>query len=258
MDFDFELYLTLATLISGVICLIDIFYWAPIRKEKSITKQPILIEYARSFFPILLIVLLLRSFLAEPFRIPSGSEKPGLLVGDFIVANKFAYGLRLPVLRTQLVHVGEPKRGDTTLFRPPRNPSIYYIKRIVGVPGDHISYINKVLYINGVEAKQKFLKQVTDKDDNGNVQTQDMMEEDLMGVKHTIYVRPDRLAEDGSWVVPPGHYFAMGDNRDGSNDSRYWGFVPEHNLVGKAFLIFFSWNNDDHQVRWDRIGMVIH
>lgn len=258
MDFDFELYLTLAVIISGIIALVDIRYWAPHREKNNIAKQPIIIEYCRSFFPILLIVLLLRSFLAEPFRIPSGSEKPGLLVGDFIVTSKFAYGVRLPVLHTKLINVAEPKVGDTTVFRYPVNPSIDFIKRIIGAPGDHISYINKVLYVNGEPATQKLLGVVTDKDDEGNSWPVELREENLKGVKHKIYIRPDVPAQDFSVVVPPGHYFAMGDNRDNSNDGRYWGFVPEENLVGKALWIWFSWDNDKHRVRWDRMGKAIN
>lgn len=258
MDFDFELYLTLAVIISGIIYLIDIFYWAPLRAEKNIDKQPILIEYARSFFPILLIVLLLRSFLAEPFRIPSGSEKPGLLIGDFILTSKFSYGVRLPAIHAKIWHVAEPKNGDTTVFRYPKNPSMNFIKRIIGVPGDHISYINKVLYINGKLATQKLLNVTTDKNEAGTVVPVELREEDLLGIKHLIYVRPDVPAEDFSVVVPPGHYFAMGDNRDDSNDSRYWGFVQEQNLVGKALWVWFSWDGDANHIRWDRIGKAIH
>jgi len=258
MDFYFEFYLTLAVVITGIISLLEIYYWAPQRQQAGIAKHPLIAEYSRSFFPILFTVLLLRSFLAEPFRIPSGSEKPGLLVGDFIVTNKFIYGLRLPVLRTKFLSVEEPKRGDTTVFRFPENPQIYYIKRIVGVPGDTISYVNKVLYINGEAAAQQLLGETKDRDDAGHEQIVELKKEDLIGVKHDIYMRPDVPAQDFSVIVPPGYYFAMGDNRDNSSDSRYWGFVPEKNLVGKALWIFFSWDNYDHHVRWNRIGKAIH
>lgn len=255
MNFDFELALTLVVILCGLITLVDVFYWAPYRKQLDITKPPLIIEYSRSFFPMLLVVLLLRLFLAEPFVIPSGSEKPGLLVGDFIVANKFSYGLRLPISHTKIFHVGEPVLGDTTVFRSTVKPRL--VKRIVGVPGDHVSYINKVLYINGAPAIQKLLGQTIDQESVDNKRTVELKEENLMGIKHAIYIHPDVPAQDFSVVVPPGHYFAMGDNRDSSNDSRYWGFVPEQDLVGKAFLIWFSWDNDAHRVRWNRMGMVI-
>lgn len=254
MNFNFELLLTIATLVTGIIYLVDICYWAPQRKQLAIEKPPHWIEYSRSFFPILIIVLLLRSFLAEPFRIPSGSEKPALLVGDFIVTSKFAYGVRLPVLHTKVLSVGEPARGDLAVFRTPTDNSTYFIKRIIGLPGDRISYINKVLYINGVVANQKLLGQAIDTDEEGHDWPVELKEEDLLGLKHNVYVRADVPVQDFSVIVPPGEYFAMGDNRDNSNDSRYWGFVPEQNLVGKALWIWFSWDGEHHKVLWHRMG----
>ena len=258
MNFNFELILTLAVVITGIISLMNLLYWEKQRKQQAITQQPIWIEYARSFFPVLLIVLLLRSFLAEPFRIPSGSEKPNLLVGDFIVTNKFIYGIRLPVSYTKIISLEDPKRGDIAVFRFPVDPAINFIKRIVGVPGDKISYMNKVLYINGIPANQKLLGQATDENETGQALPVSLKEEDLLGVKHLIYVRPDVPAQDFSTVVPPGKYFVMGDNRDNSNDSRYWGFVPEENFVGKALWIWFSWDAEYNRIRWDRIGQAIH
>jgi signal peptidase I len=257
MPFDFELILTLAVIISGLIYLADVLMFA--KQRPADAKVPILIEYSRSFFPILLIVLILRSFLAEPFRIPSGSDKPTLLVGDFILVNKFDYGIRLPVLHTKIVAMGEPKIGDIAVFRYPLNPSVYYIKRIVGVPGDRISYINKTLYINGEEMPQTVVGVATDHNQSGEPRWPvQVRAEDLAGIQHKIYIRPDVLAQDFSLTVPPGHYFAMGDNRDDSNDSRYWGFVPEQNLVGKAVYIWFSWDGEQNTIRWSRMGTKIH
>lgn len=259
MNLDFELFLTCATIITGLGSLADVLFFAPQRKRAAITHVPVWAEYARSFFPILLLVLILRSFIVEPYRIPSGSDKPTLLVGDFLVANKFAYGLRLPVLHTKIYQVGEPQTGDIILFRLPQDPAKDLIKRVVGMPGDNVSYIDKVLYVNGKEATQTALGQTTDRNfSNEAFWPVEIRQENLAGIVHKIYVRPDVPAQDFSVVVPPGQYFVMGDNRDNSNDSRYWGFVPEANLVGKALGIWFSWNNDQTNVRWQRIGTRIH
>lgn len=256
MGFSFELLLTLAVLVSGFVWLLDTLFWA--RKRPKNAKVPLAIEYSRSFFPVLLIVLLLRSFLLEPFRIPSGSDEPTLLVGDFIVANKFIYGLRLPVIHTKFMQNQEPATGDIVLFRWPVDPSQNFIKRVIGVPGDQISYVNKVLYINGVEAKQTILGQATDEDGLGHSWPVTVIEENLMGIKHKSYLRSDVPVQDFSLTVPQNMYFVMGDNRDSSNDSRYWGFVPESNFVGKAYAIWFSWNGDNNNIRWGRMGSLIH
>ncbi|SRR5579883_545732 len=258
MNFNFELILFYATLVCGVIVLLDVIFWA---KNRSIThkKMPMIIDYARSFFPVLLIVFLIRSFLYEPFRIPTGSLKPTLNVGDFIVVNKFDYGVRLPVLHKKIFKVSEPKRGDIFVFRWPPNPSVDFIKRVVGVPGDHISYIDKVLYINGEKIPQSFIKNTTDEDETGHSWTVELKLENLLGIEHEIYQTPSRIDTDfRDLVVPKGMYFAMGDNRDDSADSRFWGFVPEENIVGKASMVWMSWNSDDHSIRWDRIGRKIH
>lgn len=257
MSFNFEFFLTIAVIISGVIALADILIFAPIRQRKNIAHPSVLIEYARSFFPILLLVLLLRSFLAEPFRIPSGSEKPDLLIGDFIVSNKFSYGIRLPVLHKKIIAIGEPKRGDIMVFLWPKDTSTYFIKRVIGLPGDVITYKDKVLTINGQVAPQTLLGVQTDHDANEKWRVL-LKRENLLGVQHDIYLRPDQLATDFSVTVPPGNYFVMGDNRDNSLDSRYWGFVPEKDLIGKAIWVFFSWDNERHRVRWHRLGMRIH
>ena len=256
----FELILALLVIFSGLIYLADALYFAKKRAEKNITTMPKIIEYSRSFFPVLLVVLVLRSFLFEPFRIPSGSLKPTLQIGDFILVNKFAYGFRLPVTHTKIIAVGEPKVGDIVVFRSVTDPdNLDLIKRIVGVPGDRISYINKVLYVNDIPAEQIFVKQTSDGDNQSQSWPVIEKTENLVGVKHEIWERPD-LNESGDFhdiVVPANSYFAMGDNRDDSTDSRFWGFVPEQNIIGKAEWILLSWNGDKDNLRWDRIGQRI-
>jgi signal peptidase I len=204
----------------------------------------------------------LRSFLFEPFRIPTGSLEPTLLAGDFILVNKFDYGIRLPVAHTKIIPTGELKRGDIIVFRYPPNPSIDYIKRLIGLPGDHISYIDKILYVNGKKIPQQFEKNAVDYGDDGLSWDVEQKQEDFFGVKHSIYQIPTRPDDDfKDLVVPPGMYFAMGDNRDDSADSRYWGFVPDKNIIGKASVIWMSWDsraNLLHKIRWDRIGTIIH
>ena len=169
MNFNFEIILFYATVLCGLVALFDVIFLAPERRrqKKDADKLPLIIDYARSFFPVLLVVFLLRSFIYEPFRIPSGSLKPTLLVGDFILVNKFDYGVRLPITHTKIYSLGEPKRGDIIVFRYPPDPSIDYIKRVIGVPGDHISYIDKVLYVNGQQIPQTFEKNTVDQDDYG-------------------------------------------------------------------------------------------
>ncbi len=260
MDFDFSFFLVLATFLTGII-------WGGYVLTRRLQpagqvapqKEPLLVEYARSFFPVVLIVLLLRSFLVEPFRIPSGSMMPTLLIGDFILVNKFAYGIRLPVLNTKIIEVGEPKRGDIVVFRFPKDPTVDYIKRIVGLPGDRITYYNKQVFVNGVPVKQTPLGTY-----EGAVQTGGMMgselllSEELGAVTHDILIRrEDPVAKEGEFIVPAGHYFVMGDNRDNSNDSRFWGAVPEGNLVGKAFLIWMSWDSTKPGIAFNRLGTVL-
>ncbi len=259
MSFNFELILFYATIISGVLALIDILFLAPIRKRQARKKMPFIMDYARSFFPVLLIVFLLRSFLYEPFRIPSGSLEPTLLTGDFILVNKFDYGIRLPVIHTKVMEIGKPERGDIIVFRWPPDPSIDFIKRVIGVPGDHISYVNKVLTVNGQVVPQSDLRVATAYDELGHASQVAEKEEDLLGVKHHIYIDPQKTDKDyHDIVVPEGEYFVMGDNRDDSADSRYWGFVPEKNIVGKAVLVWMSWDNVKTLPRLNRIGTVIH
>jgi len=257
MDVDFSFFLLVASVVTGII-------WGGyllLLKSKGETfdekNEPVLVEYARSFFPIVLIVLLLRSFLAEPFRIPSGSMMPTLLVGDFILVNKFTYGIRLPVINKKIIELNEPQRGDIVVFRYPKDPAVDYIKRVIGLPGDKISYHNKKLTINGTPIEQVSLGRY-----EGVGQGQDMtgaenLLENLTGVEHSILIRNGAPTVEFDYIVPQGNYFAMGDNRDNSNDSRYWGPVPEENLVGKAFFIWMSWDWQHKGVGFDRIGTVL-
>lgn len=259
MNFNFELILFYATLITGLISLFDVLFLAKGRKKKGVTKLPLIINYAKSFFPVLLIVFLLRSFLYEPFRIPSGSLEPTLLTGDFILVNKFDYGVRLPVVHKKIFGQGELKRGDIVVFRWPPNPSIDFIKRVVGLPGDHISYINKELYVNGQKIQQEFLQTTPAQNEGGKEWQAAEKQEDLLGVKHHIFIDPTRPSRDfKDIVVPEGMYFMLGDNRDWSEDSRYWGFVPDKNVVGKAVMVWMSWDGTKTNVRWNRLGKLIH
>jgi signal peptidase I len=275
MNFDFQAIMVLALLLTGVLWAIDAFIWKPRRQRKAenlkqqaqdnvddekvsnVLKEPLLVEYARSFFPIILIVLLLRSFLFEPFRIPSGSMIPTLLVGDFILVNKYSYGIRLPLLGSKIVDIGEPKRGDIVVFRFPKDPSIDYIKRIIGLPGDRISYIDKTVYVNGKPAQQETLGVYTGMGSGLSMSGASHRIEHLDGVDHEILVQTLRRPMDSEFEVPADHYFVMGDNRDNSNDSRFWGFVPEENLVGKAFMIWMNWDSAKGGVTWERIGSSI-
>jgi len=268
MDIDFQLILVIIVLVTGGIMLVDVLFFASKRRSRlqslGLTgkedrdtlppevRVPLLFDYARSFFPILFIVLLLRSFLFEPYRIPSGSLKPTLLVGDFILISKYAYGLRLPVLHTKVQPVGSPNRGDIVVFRNPEDESIIFIKRIVGVAGDRIEYRNKILTINGESAAQEHIGYGIDDDGNGHSWKVEIRSETINGVLHKIFVRPDVLSEQIDVTIPEGHYFAMGDNRDGSRDSRAWGFVPDGNLIGKALRVWLSWNGQIDRFRWER------
>lgn len=262
-QFGIEHALAAGAAITGIVWLIHRLVKGPQKREEL----PGYAEYARSFFPIFLVVLLLRAFVAEPFRIPSGSMMPTLLVGDFILVNKFTYGLRMPVTKTKLLEINQPQRGDVVVFRYPMNPKFDYIKRLVGLPGDHIRYHNKTLYINGkpqtIEPIGPYQPVGSGTRALGSVEAI----ENLEGVKHSVLINP--MAPDFNpsctfmgyreIVVPEGHYLMMGDNRDDSNDGRCWGFVPEENLVGKAFLIWFSldWKRPGI-IAWDRIGSLVH
>ncbi len=254
MDFDFALLLVLATFACGAIWLFDKLVLAPQRQRKLVEataqavaelpaearerlmQEPGWVDTGKSMFPVLLVVLVLRSFLVEPFQIPSGSMLPTLKIGDFILVNKFHYGIRLPVLNTKVIPLNEPERGDVVVFRYPENPSINYIKRVVGLPGDRIQYVNKQLFINGQVQPQELLAQLPPRRPERLV-----MQENLSGVQHQIYRDTKSIGVVGEWRVPDGHYFVVGDNRDNSNDSRYWGYVPEANLVGRAFAVWMHW-----------------
>jgi signal peptidase I len=259
-QFGIESALAVGTLISGIVWLI---YRLVKGKQQKDAVLPHYVEYARSFFPIFLIVLLLRAFLAEPFRIPSGSMMPSLLVGDFILVNKFTYGIRMPITKTKVIDVNEPERGDVVVFRWPVNPRLDYIKRLVALPGDKVRYQNKTLFINGKPMKIEPIGQYNPVGSGMRALGSFEGREDLMGVEHSVLVNP--LAPDFSpscsfmgyqeVEVPEGHYLMVGDNRDDSNDGRCWGFVPEANLVGKAFFVWFSldWERSGF-IAWDRIG----
>jgi len=259
MDFDFSFFLVMATALTGII-------WggyALLRRFQpdmatAPAKEPVIVEYARSFFPIVLIVLLLRSFLVEPFRIPSGSMMPTLLIGDFILVNKYTYGIRLPVLNTKIIEMGEPERGDIVVFRFPKDPKVDYIKRVIGLPGDRIAYYNKQLYVNGEAIKQTEIAEYQGVGQGSVMTGARLLSEDLKGVNHDILIRQGQPSVQGEFTVPEGQYFVMGDNRDNSNDSRYWGTVPESHLVGKAFFIWMSWDWENGGVAFDRLGTILN
>ena len=258
IDFNFAFFLTLATLLSGVIALLDKVFWRKKRLAQG-DKEPLIVEYARSFFPVLLLVWVIRSFIVQPYRVPTGSLEPTVLPGDFMVVSQFSYGIRLPVINTKIIDIAEPKRGDIALFRWPVNPAAIFVKRVIGLPGDHIVYKNKTLYINGIKMKQVMVGKSFDIEPGGYKYPAYLKTEDLMGVKHSILVQPNSNENRTTdVVVPAGHYFMMGDNRDDSDDSRMWGFVSEEELIGKARFIWMSWDSEAHTVRWDRIGKAVH
>ncbi len=250
IHFDFAAALLLLTVVTGAIWALDALWLA--RRRPQGQAHGSLIEFSRSFFPVILIVLLLRSFLVEPFRIPSGSMLPTLLVGDFILVNKYAYGIRLPVFHNQIVGIDEPERGDVIVFRFPLDPTKDFIKRVIGLPGDHVEYRDKTVFINGQEMQQTITGYYTAAD--GQAVVAEQFTEQLGTVRHEVLISPRRQGQKQSFEVPAGHYFVMGDNRDGSDDSRRWGFVPERNLVGKAFMIWMSWDGERMRPALDRIG----
>jgi signal peptidase I len=258
--FDFSFVLVLATLVTGLVWAADAWIFRPRRMARAgsgaMPAEPVVVEYARSFFPIILIVLLIRSFLFEPFRIPSDSMMPTLLDGDFIFVNKFTYGLRLPVVNTEIVDLGEPQRGDVVVFRLPSDPSTNYIKRLVGLPGDHIVVREKRVYVNGQEVP---LRMDGVFEPLNSTPLAQIGVEQLGAVEHRVLHIPDRPSYDFDDVVPAGHFFMMGDNRDNSRDSRFpeVGFVPEDHMVGRAVVIWMNWNLP-HAPIWSRIGGSIH
>ncbi|MHB1369647.1 MAG: signal peptidase I [Pseudomonadaceae bacterium] len=283
MSINFPLVLVLAVIVCGLLALSDVLFFAPRRRAaiasyegrngaidsatlEALSREPVLIEYGKSFFPVLAIVLVLRSFLVEPFQIPSGSMKPTLEVGDFILVNKFAYGIRLPVIDTKIVDVSDPQRGDVMVFRYPSDPNVNYIKRVVGLPGDVIRYSSeRRLYVN-----DQLVAETLVGDEPGSLGSARLYREKLGEVEHLIRKEMGRYRVEPSrqWTVPQGHYFMMGDNRDNSNDSRYWqddvipsalaGMVPDRNIVGKAFAVWMSWPDPkfSNLPHFSRVGLI--
>lgn len=259
MDFDFPLILLVATVVTGVITLFDKVVLSKRRERLAIDNSPgegaestdrqpsFLVEQARSFFPVLAIVFVLRSFVAEPFQIPSGSMEPGLITGDFIVVSKFHYGFRMPVFGSKLIPTGEPERGDVMVFFPPDDPR-YFIKRVIGLPGDVVVYKNKRLTINdqlvpttehgGIPEYRPVKYLATEQLGDNEASVQWLVARDTRTQQKIRWAGPE-----GSWEVPEGHYFMMGDNRGNSGDSRMWGFVPEENIVGKALAVWMHWES---------------
>ncbi|MFI4938742.1 MAG: signal peptidase I [Burkholderiales bacterium] len=290
---NFALILFILTIVTGIVWFLDIFYLAKQRRlkadgalaefdarnkklkaegikldesgraalEASILRQPTWIEYSGSFFPVIALVFFVRSFLYEPFKIPSSSMEPTLLIGDLILVNKYTYGIRLPIINKKIIEINQPKRGDVMVFRYPEDPSMDYIKRVVGVPGDKIVYKNKRLTVNGEKISYRSLPDFLDEAAETNLAYRKQFSENLTGVQHRILNFEDRPAdvshpdefpqrelcsyniEGFACSVPAGHYFMMGDNRDNSRDSRYWGFVPDENIVGKAFFVWMNLGN---------------
>lgn len=253
---NFALILFILLVISAALWIADHFVF---RKRRAVNaKEPVWVEYGASFFPVILLVFLLRSFIVEPFKIPSGSMIPTLLVGDFIAVNKFTYGIRLPVINKKIIELNKPARGDVVVFRYPPDPSLDYIKRVVGLPGDRVAYVNKRLTING---KPVAIEKVGDYFDAERMFYTPRYEEELGDQRHMLLIEDDAPpfvphvmqfpqrdkclynSEGFTCEVPDGHYFVMGDNRDNSQDSRVWGFVPDENLVGKAFYIWFNFGD---------------
>jgi len=265
----FALIMFLLLLVTGIIWLLDKYVLRGKRAADS--KEPWWVEYSKSFFPVILAVFVLRSFVVEPFKIPSSSMVPTLHVGDFILVNRYTYGLRLPIINKKIVEIGQPQRGDVMVFHYPNNPSIDYIKRVVVLPGDVLVYRDKRLWLNGMEQKKQRGDDYNYVENSLNFVHTEQYKENLSGHEHAVLINPDMpsvhlsnvdefplheqcsySAEEMRCTVPDGHYFMMGDNRDNSRDSRYWGFVPDEMIVGKAFFI---WMNFDEL---KRIGLSIN
>ena len=278
MDIDFPLILVLLVAGSGLVWLFDYLFLAGGRKlalaqlqrdypewenEESTQHrkyrqqadiagdEPLVVEYSKSFFPVLLIVFVLRSFLVEPFQIPSSSMVPTLLVGDYILVNKFTYGIRLPVIRTKVLDINEPQRGDVMVFFPPHLNDTYFIKRVIGLPGDKIRYVDKVLYVNGERMPQQLLAQLPPARPTYRINSERMGE-----VDHEMQIDLRRRNDAFSVTVKAGHYFMMGDNRDNSSDSRIWGQVPARDIVGEAFAIWMHWESFLSVPSFRRVGSI--
>lgn len=263
---NFALILLVLTVVTGILYAIDILKFRKLRAAND--KQPLWVEWGADFFPVILIVFVLRSFLFEPFKIPSGSMIPTLLVGDYILVNKYAYGIRLPVINTKVIAVGDPQRGDVMVFRYPEDPSLDYIKRVVGLPGDTVAYQNKRLTINGQPVE---VSKAGDYLHPERLYYSEQYVEKLGDVEHKLlndtdapsfipdasrFPHRENCTYNAAGVickVPAGHYFMMGDNRDNSDDSRYWGFVPDDHIRGRAFFIWFNWD-DISSLAFKRVG----
>ena len=256
----FEVALVVLTLFTGLVWLLDKLVLAKRRAARGgllEPREPMVVDYAKAFFPVLAVVLGLRSFVAEPFRIPSGSMIPTLQIGDFILVNKFAYGLRMPISNHKFFGIGEPARGDVVVFRPPQHPEQDWIKRVIGLPGDTVAYRNDTVSINGTPLQYRDLGRYVGKGQGAEATGAKLLAEALPGRTHPVLERDDRpyfMQGEGEWTVPAGEYFVMGDNRDNSEDSRFWGFLPEANLRGKAFLIWMNLDFSAGGVDFKRIG----
>lgn len=280
----FEVILFILLVVCAVVAGLDAFLFAGKRKRRAQSqpdfaglskkqkqerlKAPLVADYARSLLPVFLIVFLIRSFVVEPFRVPSGSMLPTIQLNDWLLINKFSYGLRLPITHQLILRTGSIERGDVAVVHYPTYPSIYYIKTVIGLPGDRISMINNQLYVNGKALPTKLLGPTTELNnaDLGQMGYHStvspllvMASEQTIGhTVHEIYNSPIvPITNFKNLVVPKGEYFLMGDNRDNSDDSRYWGFVPQNAFVGRAFLIWFSWDSRTDSVRWNRIGKLL-
>jgi signal peptidase I len=256
---NFALILFILLVVTGVAWVADKLFFAPKRRLAGIDRMPLWLEYTASFFPVICAVFFLRSFLFEPFKIPSGSMIPSLMIGDFILVNKYTYGIRLPVINKKIMDINSPKHGDVVVFRYPQDESVDYIKRVVGLPGDMVSYQDKRLTVNGQPFDYQAQPDYLDPEGMNYAKLyRETYPKELGGYAHNILNHPERsggiYTQDRfpffenchyssagvTCKVPPGHYFVMGDNRDNSADSRYWGFVPEGNLVGKAFFVWMN------------------
>ncbi len=254
MDINFPLILVILVFVSGVVALVDKLFLG--KKRNATQAEPALVEYSKSFFPVLFIVLVLRSFLVEPFQIPSGSMVPTLEVGDFILVNKFTYGIRLPVVRTKVLDINDPKRGDVMVFFPP-NEKRYFIKRVIGLPGDRIDYVNNQLFVNGEKVSEELQARLP-----AGRPFFELYEEKIDDVTHRT--RKEVLYSESyydqryvkNYTIPEGHYFMMGDNRNNSSDSRVWGPVPEENIVGRAFAIWMHWEGFSSLPSFSRAGSI--
>jgi signal peptidase I len=256
MVFDFSFVLVALAALTGAVWGLDRWLFEEKRRARGVAKDPVAVDYARSFFPVIVLVLALRSFLYEPFRIPSDSMMPTLVHGDFIFVNKWRYGLRLPVVNTRIVEIGHPRRGDVVVFRKPTDPSLVLIKRLVGMPGDTVRVEGTRVSINGTPSRIELDGLYTGPKNEQYPFTQ-VGEERLGDVAHAVLLVQTRAGLEGEWRVPAGHYFMMGDNRNNSQDSRYpdVGYVPESNIIGKAEAIWLSFD-PDHRWRllWHRMG----